>query len=207
MAETGVRGAIGAPRRTNGLLTAIGCCLMLAACSKTEQSLSDMLAAQTCWPAETAPSRSPAPPARPRDRSPAHDAASPDGRQGRARQGHRVLGQGLREEPARTRRPPSTTPATSRRRARSSRRSPCCSRPRAPTRPTRASPASTAACCSSSTTSRWPRSCSSRPTIPANPDWKIDLRARHRVRQAEPVQQGHAAVRAGLAAGARISPR
>jgi Flp pilus assembly protein TadD len=46
MAGTGVTGAVGALRKTNGLLTAICCCLMLAACSKSEQSLSEMLAAQ-----------------------------------------------------------------------------------------------------------------------------------------------------------------
>lgn len=37
---------MGGLRRTNGLPTAIACCLMLAACSKSDQSLSDMLAAQ-----------------------------------------------------------------------------------------------------------------------------------------------------------------
>lgn len=46
MAGAGARGAIGALRKTNGLLTAIACCLTLAACSKSDQSLSDMLAAQ-----------------------------------------------------------------------------------------------------------------------------------------------------------------
>jgi len=47
MAGTGVTGAVGALRKTNGLLTAICCCLTLAACSKSEQSLSEMLAAKT----------------------------------------------------------------------------------------------------------------------------------------------------------------
>jgi Flp pilus assembly protein TadD len=46
MAGTGVKAAMGGLRRSNGLLTLVGCCLTLAACSKPDQSLSDMLAAQ-----------------------------------------------------------------------------------------------------------------------------------------------------------------
>jgi Flp pilus assembly protein TadD len=45
MAGTGVRGAHGALRTLNGLLAAVGCCLTLAACSKSEPTLTDMLAA------------------------------------------------------------------------------------------------------------------------------------------------------------------
>jgi Flp pilus assembly protein TadD len=45
MAGKGVSGARGALRTSNGLLTAVGCCLLLAACSKSEPTLTDMLAA------------------------------------------------------------------------------------------------------------------------------------------------------------------
>ncbi|HEU4379181.1 MAG TPA: hypothetical protein VFR73_11460 [Hyphomicrobiaceae bacterium] len=45
MTGAGVRGATNVSRGTNGLAAAVGCCLMLAACSKSE-SLSEMLAAQ-----------------------------------------------------------------------------------------------------------------------------------------------------------------
>jgi Flp pilus assembly protein TadD len=58
MAGAGVAGAMGVSRGTNKLVVAIGCCLTLAACSKPEQSLSEMLAAQK--PAEQKTAAEPA---------------------------------------------------------------------------------------------------------------------------------------------------
>ena len=46
MAKTGFTGAVGALRRTSGLMSAVGCCLMLAACSQAGTTPSDLLALQ-----------------------------------------------------------------------------------------------------------------------------------------------------------------
>ena len=54
MAETGNPGAIGTLRNTSGLLIAMASCLLLAACSKMDSSLSDLLALQKPDPATSA---------------------------------------------------------------------------------------------------------------------------------------------------------
>jgi Flp pilus assembly protein TadD len=46
MSGAGTRGAIGTPRRKSRLVAAIGCCLMLVACSQTDLGLSNALTTQ-----------------------------------------------------------------------------------------------------------------------------------------------------------------
>ena len=150
MAETGNRGAIGTLRNSSGLLIAMASCLMLAACSKMDSSLSDLLALQKSDPATGSITTGATTPA---DDGKAELAKATE-----------YWGKVYRRIP-RMRSRPSTMPATSRRKARSSSRWPSCNRRWPPIRRTRVSPASTAAWRLSTTMSPWPRSCSSRPTI------------------------------------------
>ena len=198
MAATGLPGAAGAVRRAAGISAAIGGCLLLGACASAPGSLLGS-----------------AKPRRHRiqhshrghhHRQRRHHHHRLDRRPHRARQGHRVLGQGLRPEPARSPDRPQlrAQPQGDGRKAAGARRAAAGRRPQF--RPSRHHGRVRPAGAGVRPRHAWPRSCSSRPTIRSTRTGRSCLGARHRARQAEPVQQGHSAVRAGSARWLPSSP-